>query len=234
MKERSVTTSWDDGHVLDMRLATLLKKYGIAATFYISPKDREISSIDRLTNEQIRELSQDFEIGAHTMTHPDLRALDAAEAQKEIVESKKYLENVIQKPIVSFCYPSGLHSPRESVLVQQAGFKLARTVIRFATTIGPDPFALPTTLHAYDHWLDAWRIAVFARFNPFAFIRYYRHWDVLAKAMFDRVSKTGGIFHLWGHSWEIEKSNNWDRLEEVFMYIGQKSTVQYLPNGQLI
>jgi hypothetical protein len=34
-----VTTSWDDGHKLDMKLAVLLKKYGIKGTFYICPNE---------------------------------------------------------------------------------------------------------------------------------------------------------------------------------------------------
>ncbi len=32
------TTSWDDGSIYDMRLAELLLKYGLKATFYIPLK----------------------------------------------------------------------------------------------------------------------------------------------------------------------------------------------------
>ena len=37
----------------------------------------------------------------------------------------------------------------------------------------------------------------------------------------DYVIKHGGVWHLWGHSWEIEKNKDWDKLEEVFMNIIQ-------------
>ena len=30
-----VTTSWDDGHPLDIRLAEMLARYGVLGTFYI-------------------------------------------------------------------------------------------------------------------------------------------------------------------------------------------------------
>jgi len=36
MKKVIVTTSWDDGHLLDLRLAQLLQDAGLKGTFYIS------------------------------------------------------------------------------------------------------------------------------------------------------------------------------------------------------
>src|SRR5207237_6708341 len=67
-----VTTSWDDGHKLDVRLAALLKKYGIKGTFYICPQDQEFKDEDLLSPQDILSISQDFEIGGHTITHPHL------------------------------------------------------------------------------------------------------------------------------------------------------------------
>ena len=103
LQECFVTTSWDDGHVLDLRLAKLLKKYQLAGTFYVSPFDREFMLEQRLDVEQIRLLSKDFEIGAHTMTHPLLTTIPDEEAATEIRESKTYLEAIIGKPVTSFC-----------------------------------------------------------------------------------------------------------------------------------
>ena len=57
-------------------LAKLLKKYGIKGTFYISPKNREFSENDLLSDREIVKLSKDFEIGAHTMTHPILTKIN--------------------------------------------------------------------------------------------------------------------------------------------------------------
>ena len=60
------TVSIDDGCSYDMQTAELLKKHGIRATFYIAPANRERK--DRLQPNQIRDLSRDFEIGAHTFS----------------------------------------------------------------------------------------------------------------------------------------------------------------------
>ena len=35
MRKAIVTTSWDDGHPLDLRVVDLLARYGIKGTFYV-------------------------------------------------------------------------------------------------------------------------------------------------------------------------------------------------------
>lgn len=232
MKRPVVTTSWDDGHVLDMRLAALLKKYAIKGSFYIAPRDFESAKQDRLTDAQIQELSQEFEIGAHTMTHRNLTDLGDAEAKKEIEDSKTYLEDVTGKPVQSFCYPRGNYAHKHVEMVQAAGFTYARTVRRYSFSAKP-ALEAKTTLHCYDHWSDLWDILVFSKFNIFTFFRYYRHWDLLAKALFDRAVATNGSFHLWGHSWEIDMNKDWERLEGVLKYISGRDGVDYATNGEL-
>ncbi len=232
MNSIRVTTSWDDGHILDLRLAELLRKYGLAGTFYIAPKDRQIEQGKRLSKEQVRELGNSFEIGAHTMTHPKLSTIDSEIAVQEIRESKKTLEEWTGKEASSFCYPSGDYTEVHKELVKSLGFKLARTVQRFKTEIGDDPFELPTTVHAYRHWADAGPILNEA--GALSFIQQYLNWDKLAIALFDKVLVGGGIFHLWGHSWEIDKNKDWGRLEQVFKYIGRRSNIQYVINRQLV
>lgn len=230
MKGSIVTTSWDDGDILDLRMGELLLKYGMTGTFYISPRDRESTIEDRLTNEQLKKLSDNFEIGAHTMTHPHLTDLSDDEARKEIVESKEYLEKVIGTSVTSFCYPAGYFDARIARMVKEAGFALARTVERFTYTIG-DPYSVPTTLHAYRHWSDAWPIL--KKVGLKKFFRCYLHWDDLAIELFDSMPD-GGIFHLWGHSWEVEKNKDWARLERVLKHISLKGNVLYKTNGELV
>jgi peptidoglycan-N-acetylglucosamine deacetylase len=232
MKKMIVTTSWDDGHFLDLKMANLLKKNAIKGTFYVSPRNREFPKSDLLSDGQVKLLSRNFEIGAHTMTHPLLHKISIAEGAQEVRDSKKYLERVIGKSVESFCYPGGRYQKKHKQMIKQEGFKLARTVKRFHFDI-PDRYEAPTSLHAYDHWLDFWNILRFVNFNPVRFWQYYRHWDKLAMAMFDKVKSQGGIFHLWGHSWEIEKNNDWERLKNVFKYIGQVPEVVYASNQEL-
>jgi len=234
MKKVIVTTSWDDGHILDLKLAELLKKYKLRGTFYVSPRNREFKAEELLSDEQIKQLGCDFEIGGHTMTHPLLGSVSLEKSKTEIENSKQYLEQLLGKPVLSFCYPSGDYNRFHMDQVRNAGFKLARTVKRYSLNIGDNPYELLTTLHAYNHFSDAWKIALFANFNPLKFIAYYRNWNLLAKAMFDRALKKGGVFHLWGHSWEIEKNNHWQALEDVLRHISNNEGVQYIINADLL
>ncbi len=232
MKQVFVTTSWDDGHKFDVRLASLLKKYGIKGTFYIAPEDHEASPEERLSNDQIKNLSKDFEIGAHTMTHSWLPEMSDGQARKEIEDSKEYLKKIIGKNILSFCYPRGEYEKRHVEIVRAAGFSYARTVHRHSFSLGKSVLEGDTTIHTYNHWSDIWKIMCFANFNPIKTVRYFQ-WDNLAKAMFDQVQNMGGIFHLWGHSWEIEEHGDWEKLEGVLRHISNKSNVKYVVNGEL-
>ncbi len=229
MKKVSVTTSWDDGHVLDVRLAALLKKYGIKGTFYISPNDREFSQDKLLTRNQVKAIAEDFEIGAHTMTHPQLPLVSDEEARKEIVDSKKYLEEVTGKPVTSFCYPRGAYKPKHVAMVKEAGVTLARTVELFHASY-TNPLAMPTTRHAYLHWSVAWPI--FKKVGFKKFLSCYLNWDKLAIELFNQTPN-GEVFHLWGHSWEVDNNKDWERLEKTLAAISKRAEVVYVTNRAL-
>jgi peptidoglycan/xylan/chitin deacetylase (PgdA/CDA1 family) len=79
---------------------------------------------------------------AHTVTHPDLRALDEAAAWAEIASSKEELEAHLARKVSCFAYPSGLFGDRERELVREAGYELAVTCEPGVNTAATDRFAL--------------------------------------------------------------------------------------------
>ncbi|MCL5072416.1 MAG: polysaccharide deacetylase family protein [Actinobacteria bacterium] len=233
-KQVIVTTSWDDGHKLDLKLAKILNKYGIRGTFYISPKNREISQENLLSDDEIINLSRDFEIGAHTMTHPRLTKIPDTEALREIIDSKKYLEKLIDKEVPCFCYPGGRYNKRIIRLVEKAGFRYSRTMQKFKFDLTDNFLLSGTTLEAHRNSLitlplDSLKILAFSKFNLMEFFKNL-HWEHLAKKTFDYIEKHGGVYHLWGHSWVIEKSNCWEKIEQVLLYISNKTNVKYYTN----
>lgn len=229
-----VTTSWDDGHVLDVALAETLTRYGVKGTFYVAPHNQEFTNAERLSVKACASIARTHEVGAHTVTHRHLTTLTDADAREEIVSSKRILEAGIGTEVRSFCYPAGKYHARHARMVRDAGFTSARTVRRFVTCLDSvSPWERPTTIHTYDHWLDVWNVLLLARFNPFVFSRLYRRWDAQAIALFDRVYVEGGVFHLWGHSWEIAHHGDQDRLERVLHHIGGRSDVAYVTNGDV-
>jgi peptidoglycan/xylan/chitin deacetylase (PgdA/CDA1 family) len=228
-----VTTSWDDGHILDLKLAELLARYNLPGTFYVAPEDREFEESKRLTDKQILQLSRQFEIGAHTLTHPRLPKVSDISAAHEINDSKSVLEDIIGRPITTFCYPGGAYTQTHVREVRDAGYTYARTIQRYKFAIGNNRLTAPTSIHAYRHWLDLPRIIQVAKLNPLSTLEFFRNWDSLAIAVFDQTVAKGGVYHLWGHSWEIDAAGDWNRLERVMRHIAGRDNVSYLTNGAL-
>ena len=240
----TVTTSWDDGDVLNQKLAGLLDKYNIKGTFYIAKEYRK----DRLSDEDIKEISQRHEIGAHTLTHPDLQNISREEKVHEIKGSKQWLEALLERDVLSFCYPSGFFDKESVELVKESGFRGARTTLLGKLERSTDPFLSPTTLQVYPmpfrklgahgYWWGK-LLQPFTERSPAlralgVSLPSFRSFEALACAAFDIACKHGEVFHLWGHSWEIEKYNMWQPLERVFSYISKREDCQYVTNKEVM
>jgi hypothetical protein len=60
------------------------------------------------------------------------------------------------------------------------------------------------------------------------------NWLELGKGLFDAVLKNGGIWHLYGHSWEVESLGLWDGLRVILDYVSGREGVRYVPNCELV
>lgn len=240
----TVTTSWDDGDILDKKLAELLDRYHIKGTFYITKQYRK----ERLSEDDIRTLSLNHEIGAHTLTHPDLTTLTFEDQLQEIAGSKQWLEEILGKEVSMFCYPSGRYNDDSIRATKEAGFRGARTVECGRIDLPQDPYQMPTTVHVYPmpfRKVDAthfwWRKLLQPFFDRSPALRTlgvsffaFRSFEVMACAAFDIARTHGEVFHLWGHSWEIEKYDMWKELEYVLQYMSNAKDCRYVTNGEII
>ena len=226
-----VTTSWDDGHELDFRVAGLLERYGLQGTFYISPACREIDPASRLSAERAAQLGGRFELGGHTFSHPDLTAIPRDQAASEIERGAAFLEEATGERPTSFCYPYGKFGRDLARSLRGRGFTYARTVRLYETTAG-DPLAAGTTIHAYQHRLGLLRYLRASGFTTGKARRFF-DWSEMAADLFDICLQNGGVFHLWGHSWEVDEHDDWERLERVFAYISGHPQADYVTNRSL-
>jgi peptidoglycan/xylan/chitin deacetylase (PgdA/CDA1 family) len=64
-------------------------------------------------------------IGCHTVSHPILINCSDKDAYMEISESKKHLEQWINKKVTFFAYPNGDYGDREIKILKEVGFSLA-------------------------------------------------------------------------------------------------------------
>jgi hypothetical protein len=233
-----ITTSWDDGHPSDLRVAALLTKRGLRGTFYV-PMTAETST---MTAAQIRELHSAFEIGAHTIHHAVLTELTKEGAWREIAGSKSWLEDTIGRPCRMFCPPKGAFSRPHLEMIRRAGFVGLRTV-ELASLDLPRRRAglalMPTTVQAYPHGLAAFaRNAVkrMAFANLWRFVAHGRSgdWPQLARSLLGQAIESGGVFHLWGHSWELQDASQWRRLDDVLQFMRDVAgDAPILTNGQV-
>jgi peptidoglycan-N-acetylglucosamine deacetylase len=60
----------------------------------------------------------------------------------------------------------------------------------------------------------------------------WRNWDLLGRRLFEETCSSGGVFHLWGHSWEIDANGDWQRLRSVLDELSDKDAV-FVTNGEL-
>jgi peptidoglycan-N-acetylglucosamine deacetylase len=233
-----MTTSWDDGDPLDQRLGDLLAKYGLRGTFYI-PRHADNQT---MPVSQIRELSRTYEVGAHTLNHLVLPSGSVDQARRELVDSKAWVEGITGLPCRMFCPPCGKYQSRHLVMVRQAGYVGMRTV-ELVSLAFPRPRAgllvMPTTVQAQPHGLATYLRNSIKNAAPGNLWRYLVHgrskpWGSLAHVLLSKVVAHGGVFHLWGHSWEIEKHGQWHQVEEVLHLMSQfKSQAQPLTNYEV-
>lgn len=239
LKTIIVTTSWDDGHPCDLRLAEALARHGLPATFYVpmfGENGRPVLPASALR----KFVAQGIEIGAHTVTHQILPQLDKAGLIREVGGSKRLMEDQLGAPVHMFCYPCGRYDRRVIGSVKESGFLGARTTRMFSQSLEFGQFEMPTSLQAFPHPPVNYLKNLGKRRDLPGLARYFskyakcKSWVEMGKSMFDDVRRDGGIWHLYGHSWELEELNLWDQLQELLRYVAARPEVRYLTNGAVL
>jgi peptidoglycan/xylan/chitin deacetylase (PgdA/CDA1 family) len=232
-----VTTSWDDGDPLDLRLAEMLTDVGVAATFYC-PINNAFGPL--MTPKELQALrSTGVEIGSHTVNHVDVSRIRPREARRELSESKDRLEQILQEPVTSFCYPGGAFSSRSAALVAECGYEVGRTTIGFRTDLRFDPYRMPVTFQLFPH-SSAVHVRHAVKQRNFlglaAWVRLMGSEDGLLRMttrLLNRQQSTGGVLHLWGHSWELEREDLWSLAKSLIELVAGREDVQYMTNTEL-
>lgn len=231
------TTSWDDGHPLDLRIAELLSEYGCRGTFYVPRRNREGRSV--LSRTELRRLGAQFEIGAHSFDHVRLTTVSPAEAAHQVRAIKHALEDELGRSVDGFCYPGGAHDARLRATVRTE-FRYARTIENFWFAVPDDPFQLPVTLQLYPHARRTYvknlaRGHWARRARGCGLALHATSLSATLRALLDRAIAIDGVFHLWGHSWELEEHGLWDELEAFLAYVRDRVAPELrIDNAELI
>ncbi len=115
----------------------ILRRYDIPATVYVavgfiggsSPWIAPGPAAEMLSEDEVRALAAaGWEIGAHTMTHPDLSQLDYDRCLSEIEGSRDALARMTGARIETFAYPFGHYGPAAVAATRDAGLRAALTI----------------------------------------------------------------------------------------------------------
>ncbi len=83
-----------------------------------------------------------FRFEAHTVSHPNLLTVDDQRAEAEIRDSRRELEERLERPVTAFAYPAGLFGAREQRLVAATGYVAAVSCEAGVNRAGTERFAL--------------------------------------------------------------------------------------------
>lgn len=221
-KAKALTLSYDDAVQQDVRLMTILNKYGLKCTFNINtglfaeegheyPKGQIHR---RMSEKEAVSLYKDsgHEVAIHALTHPFLEQLPANLVIKEIVEDRKNIERLFGKITRGMAYPFGTFNDEVVNILKSCGIAYARTVHSTESfQIPTDWLRLPATCHHNNPKLP----------------------ELTDKFINDKPFGSPWLFYLWGHSYEFEADNNWELIEDFAEKIGGRDDIWYATNIEI-
>lgn len=213
--QKAMTFSYDDGVMQDVRLSSLMKKHGVKATFNVNSfvYQKNDAPAGYLSLDELREIANDehFEIACHGAIHPNYTFMPQSAVTDDIMQNRKFLEKQIGKIVRGFAYPS------ISAYNDISEMALKATDIVYARLAdNPKSFNLP------ENWY---------RWMPTC------HHN-LAPELFEKFSGDIPVFtpllmYVWGHSYEFDRQNNWELIEELLEKCGQATDIWFATNMEI-
>ncbi len=169
---KPVILTFDDGYRDNFTHAfPLLKKFAFPAVVFLVTGRRRTNFWDAdepqellMCDAEIREMSAaGIEFGSHTVSHADLTCSSAEELRCELMDSKKTLEDLLGKSIISLAYPYGKVNKAVKTAADEAGYSFG-----VAADSGPLIF--------YDDFFEIRRSQVFPWTGSFGFWKKTQPW----------------------------------------------------------
>ena len=161
LPRRPVVLTFDDGYLSQYRTAArTLRARGWPGVLNLQVGRLGVAG--GLTRAQVRRMLADgWELGSHTLSHPDLTAVGPERLRRELVGSREAIQREFGVTTDFFCFPYGRFDSAAKAAVRAAGYLAATTTHRGLASPGGDPYELP-------------RVSVSPRTSPSALMRRLR------------------------------------------------------------
>ena len=211
---RCLTMSYDDGQVFDVRLAEIFDKNGIKGTFHLN-SDFEFDCGDHhLTRADTAAIASRHELSLHMHTHPFPTYLPREELIWEVEENRRRLECVAGYPLRGMSYPYGDYNEEVVKLLREMNVEYSRT------TKATHAFGIPED---------------FLKWHPTCHHRELEDGTLWEKFMTDRYEWAHPLlFYVWGHSFEFDRNDNWQLIEDFCAKAGGRDDIWYATNIEIV
>jgi peptidoglycan/xylan/chitin deacetylase (PgdA/CDA1 family) len=225
-KKKAITFSYDDGVTQDIRMIEILNRYGMKGTFNLNSAllGKEGSLVrneveirhDKINPADVSRIYRGHEVAAHTLTHPFLPRCEDDEVVRQVEADRLRLSELCGYEVVGMAYPCGgaNHDKRVEALVRE------KTGIRYARTIESNGMFAPQS-------------------DLFCFHPSVYHIDTdemfrLGKEFLALEADTPAVFYIWGHSYEFDAWDFWDRFEDFCRLMSGRDDVFYGTNREVL
>lgn len=217
-KPRAVTFSYDDGIPADIRMADTLKKYGLKGTF-------NLTTNQKLTVDEVKEhiLSNGHEIAVHGAKHMAPGITPVTRGIKDVLDCRLFLEKTYNVIVRGMAYPDcGITRSANNVTYPEIKQYLTELGITYGRTLNGDnnSFSIPTDWYAW---------------TPTAHHDNPKIMEYIDEFLDDTPTKywLPRLFYIWGHSYEFDRKNNWEHLDEICEKLSGREDVWYATNGEI-
>ena len=228
-KLKAVTFSYDDGCRADIQLAEIFNKYGMKGTFNLNSAWLGKNDTDwHLTKEEIQQhiIDAGHEIATHGAEHRANGNLRAIDGIQDVLNCRLGLEKDFDTIVRGLAYPdTGIVHLNNGATLESIEHYLKELDIAYARTLGEinDSFNLPQNWY---QWMPTAHHDSVETMNLVDKFVNYSEQSYAAR----REPK---LFYLWGHAYEFNEHNNWERMEEICQKLSGKEDTWYATNIEI-